>query len=179
MFAQVCRGRGEPVWPSFPPHTRLSAFHRLVFPPPSCCRGRKRAREIRARLCTQLMAQPQERLCLCTRDSHQTGAGSAGEELKRSQVETRLLDLQPAPAPGSVLERKLKLLQTAENPLNAYQSVCPPHPDSAGALVPAGWRSQIGGAAMLSDAASGVTSRSVNHGALSCAAARLCEEVYL
>lgn len=32
---------------------------------------------------------------------------------------------------------------------------------------------------MLSDAASSVTSRSINHGALSCAAACLCEEVYL
>lgn len=55
-------------------------------------------------------------------------------------------------------------------------SVCLSPPDSVSGLIPAGWRSQIGGALMLSDAASTVTSRSISDRVLSRAAARLCEE---
>lgn len=55
-------------------------------------------------------------------------------------------------------------------------SVCLSPPDSASGLIPAGWRSQTGGAVRLSVAASTVTSQSINNRVLSCAAARLWEE---
>lgn len=159
----------------------LTAYQTFFFLPPSCCRERKRVGKDKRASAERANGLNCKNMCCYARVSiikpKQLSYGTIqvlsirNEERGNGRLATSLVAL----AACFIFQGQSRKEVSPRPSCKSFQclSVRLSPPVSVSGLIPAGGRFQIGGALLLS---STVTSRSINNGVLSCAAARLCEE---